>query len=208
MNNNPDRPPRTGRPKSDEKRQAILGAAAELFLHSGFKDTSMDALAAAAGVSKQTVYSHFDTKDTLLRACLQDKLHQHGLNAEDMPKDKPLDEALRHIGGQFVDLINDEEVIGTYRLMISECVAQPSLAHTFFEAGPNVTRDAVSGFLQAHDVPAGRFGDGRHAAGVFFALLEHVHMKERLLNLRGPMDPDQRREHVNRVVDQFLTLYP
>ena len=168
----------------------------------------MDTLAAAAGVSKQTVYSHFETKDALLRACLQDKLHQHGLNAEDVPHSMPLADALLRIGRQFVDLINDEEVIGTYRLMISESVGQPGLAHTFFDAGPKITRDVMTSFLLANDIPSGRFDDAQYAAGVFFSLLEHVHMKERLLNLRGPMEPGRRREHVARVVEQFLILYP
>src|SRR3978361_1733983 len=59
-----------GRPKDLEKRAAILDAAKRLFPHSGFDGTSMDAIAADAGVSKLTVYSHFTDKETLFVAAI------------------------------------------------------------------------------------------------------------------------------------------
>jgi TetR/AcrR family transcriptional repressor of mexJK operon len=198
---------RPGRPKSDQKRRAILAASARLFLHAGYKDTSMDEVAAAAGVSKQTVYSHFDTKEMLLRACVEDKVREHGLRADDMPHGKPLREALGQVGRQFVDLLNDDDVVCMYRLLISECVAHPSLAQAFFETGPKATCDVLTDFLLANDIPSGRFGDATHAAELFFIMLEHVHFMQRILNLRGAMSAPERTEHVDRVVAQFLKLY-
>ncbi|MFE7129829.1 TetR/AcrR family transcriptional regulator [Streptomyces sp. NPDC057638] len=50
------------------KRAAILTAARELFLADGFDRSSVDAVAARAGVSKRTVYDYFGDKRTLLRA--------------------------------------------------------------------------------------------------------------------------------------------
>ncbi|NJQ01301.1 TetR/AcrR family transcriptional regulator [Streptomyces zingiberis] len=55
---------------SARKRAAILSAARELFLADGFDRTSVDAVAARAGVSKRTVYDYFGDKQTLLRATL------------------------------------------------------------------------------------------------------------------------------------------
>src|SRR5690606_22208157 len=54
-----------GRPKDLAKRAAILQAAERMFLQHGFEGVSMDQIAAAAGVSKLTVYSHFGDKDAL-----------------------------------------------------------------------------------------------------------------------------------------------
>ena len=53
--------------RSDRKRRAILEAATEAFLRHGFLGTSMDEIAAAAAVSKQTVYKHFSDKESLFR---------------------------------------------------------------------------------------------------------------------------------------------
>ena len=52
------------------KQQAIVLAAAELFLHQGYGAVSMDAIAAKAEVSKRTVYSHFPGKDALFAAVM------------------------------------------------------------------------------------------------------------------------------------------
>src|SRR5450759_3872987 len=48
-----------------EKREAIVAAATELFLANGYLSASMDDIAAAAGVAKQTVYAHFHDKEQL-----------------------------------------------------------------------------------------------------------------------------------------------
>ena len=60
-----------GRPKDLEKRAAILNVAKRLFTTQGFDGTSMDAIAAAAGVSKLTVYSHFQDKERLFAAAVE-----------------------------------------------------------------------------------------------------------------------------------------
>src|SRR3981081_2382483 len=53
------------------QREAILMAATVTFLRYGFKKTSMDDVAQAAGVSRQGLYLYFDTKDLLFREALQ-----------------------------------------------------------------------------------------------------------------------------------------
>jgi len=61
---------------TDKKRAAILSAAVQEFRAHGYDATSMDKLAAAAGVSKRTLYNHFPSKDDLFAAILQ-QLWQH-----------------------------------------------------------------------------------------------------------------------------------
>ena len=51
--------------RSARKRRAILDAATSVFLRSGYLGTSMDEIAALAGVSKQTIYKHFADKERL-----------------------------------------------------------------------------------------------------------------------------------------------
>jgi AcrR family transcriptional regulator len=54
--------------------QAIIAAAREHFLSSGFEATPMEAIAATAGVSKGTVYARYPTKEALLRTVLVEQL--------------------------------------------------------------------------------------------------------------------------------------
>ena len=60
------------RPQRDPARRAeILRAASQVFARSGYAATSMEDVAAAAGVTKLIVYRHFDAKETLYRAVLE-----------------------------------------------------------------------------------------------------------------------------------------
>src|SRR4030088_3714192 len=59
------------RAPASPQREAILVAATAIFLRYGFKKTSMDDVARAAGVSRQGLYLYFDTKDLLFRESLQ-----------------------------------------------------------------------------------------------------------------------------------------
>ncbi|OZM78882.1 TetR/AcrR family transcriptional regulator [Pseudonocardia sp. MH-G8] len=56
--------------RAETKRAAILDAAEELFVASGFELTSVDAIAARATVSKRTVYDHFGDKESLFYSVL------------------------------------------------------------------------------------------------------------------------------------------
>jgi AcrR family transcriptional regulator len=69
---------RMGR-KADVTRQRIIEAAYELFYRKGFARVGVDAVAAQAGVTKRTLYAHFDSKDRLLAAMLE---AHHGLALE------------------------------------------------------------------------------------------------------------------------------
>src|SRR5687768_1895498 len=55
----------------EERQASILRGAAQAFARAGFAGTSMDDVAAAAGITKLIVYRHFDSKDELYRAVLQ-----------------------------------------------------------------------------------------------------------------------------------------
>ena len=60
--------PAAALPDGEERRGRLLDAAATLFLRFGFKKTSMEEVARAAGFSRQGLYFHFATKEDLLRA--------------------------------------------------------------------------------------------------------------------------------------------
>jgi AcrR family transcriptional regulator len=63
---------------ASDTRQRILSSAYPLFYRDGFSRVSVDAIAAAAGVTKKTLYYHFDSKDALVGAILGEQ-HEHAL---------------------------------------------------------------------------------------------------------------------------------
>nr|MBA3354117.1 helix-turn-helix transcriptional regulator [Blastocatellia bacterium] len=65
--------PTSARRGSSSTRRRVLEAARGHFFHHGFRNVTMDDLAAELGVSKKTLYAHFPGKDALLEAVLNDK---------------------------------------------------------------------------------------------------------------------------------------
>ena len=134
---------RAGRPKSEAKAEAILSAAAELFLAQGFQGTSMDAVAQRAGVSKQTVYSHFANKEELFKACISAKVAGYGFDEAARVEDDDLRTALLTIARRFVELMFDPDVVAMHRVVMGEAASQPRIASLFFDSGPKQTKAAV-----------------------------------------------------------------
>src|SRR5688572_15945482 len=61
-------------------RQALLGAAVDLFLTQGFDATSMEQVRSAAGASNGSLYHHFSTRHHLARAVYEDALRDYQAN--------------------------------------------------------------------------------------------------------------------------------
>ncbi|WP_213603244.1 TetR/AcrR family transcriptional regulator [Pseudoxanthomonas japonensis] len=198
-----------GRPKDLGKRAAILDAAKHLFAREGFNGVSMDQIAAEAGVSKLTVYSHFGDKDALFAAAVQAK-------CEEMLPDTlfeleltgSLRDQLKAIAQAFFALVTSEEAISTHRVMMVPGNIDDKLKQTFWEAGPQRTHDAFAAMLQALvskgdlDIP-----DVATASAQFFTLIKgevHARMTCGLCSRPGPVDA---REHVDATVDMFLRAY-
>ena len=197
-----------GRPKSEEKRAAIQKAASELFLSGGLGGTSMDAVAERAGVSKQTVYSHFDSKEALFRACIKSKIASYGFAESALPPDIELAQALHHIAQRFLDLLFDEEVVAIYRTVIGESLSYPKLAELFYETGPRATIDAVGRFL-AEQMERGslRPDDPHYTAVLFLNMVRGQYHMMLLMNLRPYLSSERLKAHIAKAVQQFLVLY-
>jgi TetR/AcrR family transcriptional repressor of mexJK operon len=205
----PRRPRGPGRPKDPEKRAAILAAAKRLFPLHGFDGVSMDALAAEAGVSKLTLYSHFRDKDALFIEAVKQKCEEQLPDAAfDVPPRGPLREALLRIGLQFHALVSSEDAVNLQRMMLADARNAPKLGKLFYEAGP---QRVIEGFRQFLDraVAAGALDvpDTREAAGHFLCLLKgEVNMRM----LCGPQfcaHGDDPTAHVASVVEFFLRAY-
>ncbi len=126
--------------RSARKRKAVLDAATEVFLKSGYLGTNMDEIAALSGVSKQTVYKHFASKEALfieIGTSMTD-------NAGDVVRNEvaELDE-----GGDVAEYLVDyayrqlkvvltPRIMQLRRLVIGEVSRFPELAKVLYERGP------------------------------------------------------------------------
>ncbi|WP_101925046.1 MULTISPECIES: TetR/AcrR family transcriptional regulator [Luteimonas] len=114
---------------TDRKREAIVRAAVVAFRTAGFEATSMDQVAADAGVSKRTVYNHFPSKDALFGEILR-ALWDRITASVDLPyaPGQPLDAQLRQLLGQKLALLGDPDAIDLARVAMAEIIRNPERA--------------------------------------------------------------------------------
>lgn len=204
------RPPGPGRPKDPDKRHAILEAAKRLFPSQGFDATSMDAIAAEAGVSKLTVYSHFNDKQSLfsaaVRARCEDQLPHEAFELESSADG--IAAQLREIGLRCNALVNSEEAMQLYRTMAGRAQHDPTLARLFFEAGPKRLLEEFEHLLVRADA-AGvlSVAQPRTAAEHFFCLAKGLAHMQVLIGAREPPTTEQAASHVESVVELFLRAH-
>lgn len=114
---------------TDRKREAILRAAVEEFRSAGYEATSMDRIAAVAGVSKRTVYNHFPSKEELFALILEELWHSSVASVE-LPyrADQPLEVQLLQLLRQKLDLLGDANFIDLARVAMAEIIHSPERA--------------------------------------------------------------------------------
>ena len=198
-----------GRPKDPAKRLAILEAAKRLFMHNGYDGSSMDAIAAEAGVSKLTVYSHFTDKETLFACAVESKCSEQlpPLFFELRP-DSSIEQALLAIARGFNALINSEESLAMHRLMVAQGAQNPQLSQLFFSAGPQRVIDAMQHLLeQANSRGQLQVDNPQHAAEHFFCLIKGGCHFRLLMGVAQPLGAQEAEEHVQEVVKLFVRAY-
>ncbi|MEG3184378.1 TetR/AcrR family transcriptional regulator [Novilysobacter erysipheiresistens] len=212
----PPAPSRTagpGRPKDLGKRAAILEAAKQMFTRLGFDGASMDQIAAEAGVSKLTVYSHFGDKETLFGAAVKSHCETQLPPALFEPSPAtPLRERLLAIARAFYAMISSPEAVAGHRMLCTPQLAGSALSQLFWEAGPQRVHGSFVALLQRRvasgelAIDAGDADALHRAAAQFFALLKG---EPHAMLVFGCCEatPAQIEAHLGAAVDLFMRGY-
>lgn len=114
---------------TDRKRAAIVQAAVAQFRAHGYEATSMDQVAAAAEVSKRTLYNHFASKEALFAQILV-QLWERSVALLDLAyrPDRPLQEQLSALLLQKVAMVSGEDFIDLARVAITATIHSPQRA--------------------------------------------------------------------------------
>jgi len=206
---NTAREPTLGRPPAaagSAKQDAILEAAAEIFLEQGFGSASMDEIARRAGVSKATVYSHFESKPALFGAIVQHRCQQTLSDMLTELSDRPVEETLTSLGRQFLDVLLMPGSLPLYRVVLAEAPRFPELGRIFYEAGPDRCATALAAYLAAlNERGLLTVADARCAAEQFLgAVLGQIHIRMLLGVAADPPSPAERERFVAAAVFTFL----
>lgn len=171
--------------KKEAKRQRILDAALNVFSQAGYADTSMDAIAQSADVSKPTLYMYFGSKEQLFEAIMlsgrDEMLEPFDLSSPDMVDD------LLTFSWNYAGIVMKPQFLSLARLIIAEAQRFPAIGHTYQEAGPDRVLKGIMTYLELQK-KNGRlaFKDAELAAQDLWALIlsaprnQALHMPDKI----------------------------
>lgn len=210
----PPRNPRGGRPTQDvaEKLGAhILAVALEQFIRHGAEGASMDEIAAAANVSKRTLYARFGSKAGLLRASVKSgidtKLH---IIVEGLPEGT-LRERLRFMCGEMLEASLQPDIVGLEDLA-NWLIRQPEIIASgqAVLVGLAEALEAVCDLLRPYLKPESAADPDECAfLGRFaFDALVTIPRNRILVRKEMPNDREEKDAYLDRTVDLVLRGLP
>src|SRR5271170_5256835 len=145
------------RAKSEDKRNAILAAATEVFAERGLA-AATSAISQAAGLAEGTLFTYFNTKDELINALYRAiKLELADAMMSDFPRKKKVGTRMRHVWDRYVNwgIANPRQRKVLAQLTVSEVLTKESrdAGSAPFVEFQNMIRDAIEQRVFRNDVP-------------------------------------------------------
>jgi AcrR family transcriptional regulator len=193
---------------SKEKANAILNGAMQEFLKHGYAATSVDRIAAAAGVSKATIYNHFQDKQALFCQLTQNLVSEKfrtvfGISFEDnhLPQGKP-SQVLRQFAFNVLDMaMKDRLFLDFMRLILGESGRFPELAQVFVKT---MHKNAF-GYLSQYfaSCPQLKSSDPEATTRIFMGTLVHFIIVQKILHGQEIV-PLERDRLVNTLIELIV----
>jgi TetR/AcrR family transcriptional repressor of mexJK operon len=207
--NNPAPKPQRGRPRDPERYRRILEAARTHFYEHGLERANVDAIAAEAGVSKMTVYSHFGSKEGLFEAVVRERTESvvGGVAGVEGLDPKQPQKALMAVGERFLALTREDDALGKIRSAYSAARSLPEACRGFYREGPQRLIDELAAYLRLADAAGTlKVRNPRQAANLFLSMfLGEGHIRG-LLMLDLP-DAREDRALLREAVRVFMAAY-
>ena len=183
---------------AEQKQHAIVSAAEALFLQQGYGVISMDQIAKKSGVTKQTVYRYFASKNELFAAVMQrvqkaeSEAYRFGSGT--------IDEELSGFASYILSFHLQEQALGLYRIMLTEA-AQENLLTTFKNQGPqHVLKPLIEYLSQQTQLEEPVF------SAQMFATMILAPRNQMLMSKTNKMKKSEQKDHVQKVTKLFMKM--
>jgi TetR/AcrR family transcriptional regulator, mexJK operon transcriptional repressor len=196
----------------DRKHRLIIEAATATFLAKGYPGTSMDDIAAAAAVSKQTVYKHFADKEQLFADVVLATTDQVTgavrMVAAVLQKGADLERGLTELARKLMLMLMQPELLRLRRLVIATADQFPRIGTAWYEQGfGRVLTALAEHFQDLTDRGLLRPGDPLLAAHHFTGLLLWIPVNRAMFTGNHDSDKADLESYADRAVSTFLRAY-
>jgi len=193
---------------ADQKRQAILDAAVQNFLATGYERTTLEMVAKDAGVSTATVYKHFSTKRALFGGIMERiwETEVDLVNSVDQGTDSVA--ILTAIAQEYTQLLRQPQVEALFRVIIAEAPRFPELGEELYYRGKEpylrrlhvyLQKESELGRFQVTDIPL--------AARQFLGMINDVIFWPRFLIMDLKISDSDIENVITNAVETFLARY-
>jgi AcrR family transcriptional regulator len=190
------------------KQQQILDVASTYFQTFGYNGSSISAMARESGISKESIYRYFKSKNALFLAVIDQELTQYKKKLTHLVANSvsaTLHESLVNIAGTLLSLLMNDRQQAVRRLVFNEVRRSPEIGRYYYEIGPALAYENLEKFFSSVREKS-EFSPG-NLSRYFMALVLHELMLERSCGVRANPTPDEINEIVGPIVDNFLKAY-
>jgi AcrR family transcriptional regulator len=189
----------------DQRRSRVHQAVRELMAEQGFR-ISMDAVAARAGCSKQTLYAHFGSKQELLRSVIAE--HQEPATARLSPAVEDPRQALLAFAEEHLRRLCDPSVVATRRLLMAEAHQFPQEAQALYRDACDTLVQRLAAWLQhAMDQDRLRHDDPHYAAELLLSMMTGLDFDRQHFGVPHRASAKARGRWAGFAVDAFLRAF-
>jgi TetR/AcrR family transcriptional regulator, mexJK operon transcriptional repressor len=194
--------------KPKAKEQEVLDVATEYFLQHGYRGASINAMARSSGISKESIYRYFSSKQQLFEAVIGRELieYRRSLRGLDVTlRSSDLRVALMTLAETILGIITTDRTMALRRLIFEEATRSPEVGRHYYKIGPEQAYTVLEGVFATHayesdfDVPA--------LAKHFIGLLTWRVTLERQCAVRGQPSPDEIEDLSASLVDDFMKAF-
>jgi Transcriptional regulator len=185
-----------------------MNAAWKIFSENGYERTSMDSVVALCGGSKATLYSHFNSKEELLREIILDRTSELASSVyEPFDEDGEVTEQLQKFGERYLNLLLNTDIIELYRLATAQGSCS-EFGRAVYERGFKMEWCAVSTYLKKK-IPPEKFLHGGEwtAATQLKGLLDGEMVMRRLWGVVKKVDQEEITRIAKTAITAFLRIY-
>jgi TetR/AcrR family transcriptional regulator, mexJK operon transcriptional repressor len=193
---------------AQDKREEILDVAASFFLSHGYEGSSVSAMARHSGISKESYYRYFNSKQELFMAVIDQELEEYKRNLAQLTEHwngQDLHQTMMKFASTLLSVLMAERTQALRQLVFNEIRRAPEIGRHYHTIGPSLAYRTLERFFSLHQAET-RF-EPRMLSRAFMALLLHELMLERNCGLRGDLSAEEIATLTAPIVDNFLEAY-
>lgn len=194
--------------RSTDKREEVLDIASENFLSKGFDGTSINVMAREAGISKESIYRYFGSKEDLFMAVVERELSYYGngmLETTVNYQGESFREALLKVAESTLRLVSTDRTLALRRLVFQMSANGSKVGSHYYAAGPDT---GYRNLMQLFDYYKPKSGFSNDKLSKFFpAIVLHRATLQRECGVLGNITEEDVKRHCQEAVDDFLMAF-